>query len=81
MQQDPDGEIEFCAICDGPTVLWTDLPDRSPGAQVAICHICAEAKAPADVPTKRAWFDRVMPRFLSPQAWIHAIWDGRRRRA
>jgi hypothetical protein len=58
----PFGGLENCAICRGITVLWTDLPERAPGEQVACCKGCAKSKVPADVPTKRAWFEGTQAR-------------------
>lgn len=55
---------EPCCFCRVSTTLWTDLPDRAPGAQVACCRPCSKERAPAEVPTKRAWFEkeRAIPR-------------------
>ena len=49
-------ERERCFSCRTPTIFWTDLPDRSPGQQVACCPGCACDVKPAEVPTKEQWF-------------------------
>lgn len=51
-------ERERCCVCRDRTTTWTVLPDRTPGAQVALCADCAATTEPADVPTKDAWFAR-----------------------
>lgn len=67
LRQEPKGlmtefrefrEIELCCVCRTPTRMWTDLPDRTPGQQVACCKTCATVKAPAQVPTKAEWCDK-----------------------
>lgn len=56
MKEPPDfGACEMCCFCHQPTRWWTDLPDRTPGNQVACCPDCA-GTFPADVvPSKREW--------------------------
>ncbi len=49
---------EKCCFCRIPTNYWTDLPDRQPGEQVAICLHCAGRAEPKDIPTKKHWCRR-----------------------
>lgn len=51
----PEQPFEHCCKCDKPTPYWTDLPDRTPGEQVALCVDCAFGTFPSDIPTKRDW--------------------------
>jgi len=51
-------EMERCCFCRKRTPFWTALADRTPGEQVACCETCAAAKSPAQVPTKKDWFDK-----------------------
>lgn len=46
---------EPCAFCEKMTTHWTALKNRTPGEQVAVCSICADKRAPKDVPSKEAW--------------------------
>lgn len=66
---DPDERIqENCCICRKPTLMWTELPDRTPGDQVALCERCAHHANPDEVPTKKLWLrherisDMIAPR-------------------
>jgi hypothetical protein len=57
--------LEACCFCHQPSAHWTDLPDRTPGQQVACCPGCADIFEPDVVPTKREWrdyWDAQMPR-------------------
>lgn len=45
-------------MCRKQTRLWTAIPDRSPGQQVAICEECAATSDPMDVPSKSDWVAR-----------------------
>ena len=57
---DPDMTIwmcEQCCSCGKRTRWWTDLPDRKPGEQVALCLECAPEVDAKDIPSKSAWFD------------------------
>jgi hypothetical protein len=47
--------FENCRICQRATHYWTDIPDRTPGEQVALCVDCAYATFPSDIPTKSDW--------------------------
>lgn len=53
----PMGPPEACCFCRAPTRMWTDLPTRTPGQQVACCLPCAITHTPAQAPSKGAWFD------------------------
>ncbi len=48
-------EEEHCCFCCSPTVWWTMLAKRKPGAQVACCPECAKSRKASEVPTKAAW--------------------------
>lgn len=48
---------EACCFCEVSTRLWTSLPDRKPGEQVACCTFCADTFDVEVVPTKDEWFD------------------------
>lgn len=50
-------ETEACCFCHQPTVYWTALPRRKPGAQVACCSGCAGIFPAYLVPTKDEWWD------------------------
>ena len=49
---------ERCAVCRARTPMWTDIPERTDGAQVALCVACAAKTPPSMVPTKDEWFDK-----------------------
>lgn len=49
--------MERCCFCRTPTRMWTDLPDRKPGEQVACCTKCSETGSPKAVPTKAIWYN------------------------
>lgn len=49
---------ERCCFCRARTPFWTAMAARTPGEQVACCETCAAVKAPAQVPTKKDWFDK-----------------------
>jgi hypothetical protein len=51
-------DMERCCFCRTPTAKWSDLPDRSPGEQVAVCDKCAAVATPDAVPTKKMWMAR-----------------------
>lgn len=51
------GGMERCCMCREPTPMWTNLPDRTAGEQVALCEVCAMQARPVMVPSKRAWLD------------------------
>jgi hypothetical protein len=53
-----DRDFDLCCFCRHRTGMWTDLPDREPGEQVACCDSCASRAEPEDVPTKAEWFRR-----------------------
>ena len=58
---EPDGcfmPLERCCICRDKTPFWTELPDRKPGEQVALCPACAKLAEPQDIPTKELWCRR-----------------------
>lgn len=56
-REPPDmGPAERCCFCRKGSRMWTNLPDRAPGEQVACCADCSKRHWPADVPTKNAWF-------------------------
>jgi hypothetical protein len=57
-QDNPQPPFEVCCFCRQRTMLWTNLPDRKEGEQVACCGACAERAKPEDVPTKKQWFRR-----------------------
>lgn len=57
IEPDPGPPFEHCCFCGKPTRHWTNLPDRTPGAQVACCQACARLHEPQEVPTKDAWCD------------------------
>lgn len=44
-----------CCVCRKPTRLWTVLPERTVGEQVAICEGCAAATEPNAIPSKAQW--------------------------
>lgn len=46
---------ERCCFCHQPTRHWTNLPERSPGQQVACCEGCAGIFEPEVVPAKMEW--------------------------
>jgi len=60
VQLEPHAEppYERCCFCRTPTPIWTDLPNRTPGEQVACCDRCAKRAHPQDVPTKAVWCRR-----------------------
>ena len=58
---------ERCAVCRARTPLWTDIPDRTDGAQVALCVACASMTPPSMVPTKNEWFAK--ERSLERPTW------------
>lgn len=49
---------ENSCMCRKPTRLWTVLPDRTPGQQVATCECCATVTEPQNVPSKQDWMAR-----------------------
>ncbi len=53
---------EQCVFCRKPTKFWTDLPDRTPGEQVACCKTCATSHGPSEVLSKDAWFEKATVR-------------------
>lgn len=56
VKEPPDmGPPERCCFCRTPTRMWTDLPSRKPGEQVACCEKCAAKEMHRDVPTKKEW--------------------------
>ena len=55
-QPDLEPPYEECCFCFTPTPLWTNLPDRESGEQVACCLECAQKRKREEVPTKQAWF-------------------------
>ncbi len=61
LEQEPDHlarwEQEHCCFCCTPSLTWTRLPDRKPGAQVACCRSCAMTHTPDEVPSKDVWCD------------------------
>lgn len=57
-EPNPKPPYEHCFSCRTPTKFWTDLPDRTPGEQVACCPGCACDLKPNEVITKKAWFER-----------------------
>lgn len=64
-REPPDmGPAERCCFCRTPSRMWTDLPDRTPGQQVACCERCASERIPEEVPTKEQWFraERIIAR-------------------
>lgn len=46
---------EECCFCFTPTPLWTNLPDRKPGEQVACCLECSQTRKREEVPSKQQW--------------------------
>lgn len=56
-KEPPDmGPAERCCFCRERTRMWTDMPSRKPGQQVACCEKCAANHPHRDVPTKKEWF-------------------------
>lgn len=51
------GVAEACCFCHALTRFWTDLPDRTPGQQVACCPDCAGIFDADVVPSKNEWMD------------------------
>lgn len=60
-------EQERCCVCRVHTSTWSELHDRTPGEQVAICEPCAEITAPELLPTKSEWFAK--ERALEKKPW------------
>lgn len=54
-QDDPHPPYEHCCFCDKPTMMWTTLPTRTPGQQVACCEGCSKTHEPGEVPSKHDW--------------------------
>lgn len=57
-EEPPCESPERCCICRERTRHWTKLPDRTLGAQVALCEGCAPYCNPDSIPGKRAWCER-----------------------
>lgn len=57
-EPEPQPPFENCCFCRAPTKFWTELEDRTGGAQVACCRSCAEQHEPSEVPTKLDWFKK-----------------------
>jgi len=49
---------ERCCMCRARTPMWTDIPERTDGQQVALCESCAAKTSPSAVPSKDEWFAR-----------------------
>ena len=60
IKQEPEGlgDLEPCCFCGEPTPMWTLIPSRSEGGQVACCPDCAKVYIQKEVPTKEDWCGR-----------------------
>lgn len=60
---------ESCCKCGVGTRHWTELPERTPGEQVALCEGCAKVTPPVEVPTKTAWCEAVRATLPKIERW------------
>jgi len=58
---------ERCCVCRALTPMWTAIPERTDGQQVALCESCAAKTPPSAVPTKDEWCAR--ERSLERSTW------------
>lgn len=75
-EPDPQLPYERCVFCRERTIYWTDIPERTTGAQVACCPGCGCCRQPAEVPTKAEWLAKErainpeQPRVEPPSPWV-----------
>ena len=75
-EPDDDQPCERCCFCRTVTDMWTAIPERSPGEQVACCTRCARHGTVAAVPAKADWCEReaiaMGPTLGNPDAYDRA---------